>query len=301
MLKRYSDASRTFVTILNFIMRMRQYHTRSYQYDQVILHTLILFLFLIHSLDQQNCWPHVCSLHSLQCVFANASGWQHRQYLQGEVQRAARQDFPRRVSTHISTSQSTSFLLSRQEGLNAFEELFIYACPKFITANPPPYEDPNAINAILNSTDAPSSYDSTQHHLNLFLADVAAHLPVPTLRSFLKLYTSLDAKKLANFLDVDEEEMVQELMVLKQASKSLNRVPGMEGTGLLDAQMTTTSDLNFVIDEVSRQNRSFVHLIGPALEYGTYRRINRWSSLCGMVHQKHGTRTKNIWWLDVFF
>lgn len=37
MLRRYPDAIRTFVTILNFIMRMRQYHTRSYQYDQVSL------------------------------------------------------------------------------------------------------------------------------------------------------------------------------------------------------------------------------------------------------------------------
>jgi translation initiation factor 3 subunit L len=35
MLRRYPDAIRTFATILNFIMRMRQYHTRSYQYDQV--------------------------------------------------------------------------------------------------------------------------------------------------------------------------------------------------------------------------------------------------------------------------
>lgn len=35
MLRRYSDASRAFVSILNFILRMRQYHTRSYQYDQV--------------------------------------------------------------------------------------------------------------------------------------------------------------------------------------------------------------------------------------------------------------------------
>lgn len=35
MLKRYPDALRTFVSILNFILRMRQYHTRSYQYDQV--------------------------------------------------------------------------------------------------------------------------------------------------------------------------------------------------------------------------------------------------------------------------
>jgi hypothetical protein len=37
MLRRYPDAIRVFVQILNFILRMRQYHTRSYQYDQVTL------------------------------------------------------------------------------------------------------------------------------------------------------------------------------------------------------------------------------------------------------------------------
>ena len=35
MLRRYPDAIRTFVTILKFIMRMKQYHTRSYQYGQI--------------------------------------------------------------------------------------------------------------------------------------------------------------------------------------------------------------------------------------------------------------------------
>jgi len=35
MLRRYPDAIRSFVTILNVIMRMRQYHIRSYQYDQI--------------------------------------------------------------------------------------------------------------------------------------------------------------------------------------------------------------------------------------------------------------------------
>ena len=39
MLRRYPDAIRVFVQILNFILRMRQYHTRSYQYDQVTLLT----------------------------------------------------------------------------------------------------------------------------------------------------------------------------------------------------------------------------------------------------------------------
>jgi translation initiation factor 3 subunit L len=69
----------------------------------------------------------------------------------------------------------------------------------------------------------------------------------------LKLYTSLGAKKLANFLDADEEEMVQEMMVVKQASRSISRVPGGEqlsAGGLLDGETITTSDLNFVIAEV---------------------------------------------------
>lgn len=35
MLNRYPDAIRAFTHILVFIMRLRQYHTRSYQYDQI--------------------------------------------------------------------------------------------------------------------------------------------------------------------------------------------------------------------------------------------------------------------------
>ena len=65
----------------------------------------------------------------------------------------------------------------------------------------------------------------------------------------MKLYTSLDAKKLANFLDADEEEMVQQMMVMKQASRSVSRVEN--GNGLLDGQTISTSDLDFVINDVS--------------------------------------------------
>lgn len=140
----------------------------------------------------------------------------------------------------------------------AFEELFLYACPKFVSANGPPYEDADAIDKLITASGDHESAppvniqtDCTRRHLDLFLADVAAQLPVPTLRSFLKLYTSLGTKKLANFLDADEEDLVQEMMVLKQASRCISRVAGSEGDGLLEGQMITTSDLNFVIDEVT--------------------------------------------------
>ena len=130
------------------------------------------------------------------------------------------------------------------EGLPAFEELFLYACPKFISANPPPYEDPEQLASY--AEDPPA--EPAQRHLALFVADVRAQAAVPTLRSFLKLYTSLDAAKLAGFLDADEEEMVQQMMAVKAASRSVSRV-GTE-RNLLDGQMISTSDMDFVINEV---------------------------------------------------
>lgn len=137
--------------------------------------------------------------------------------------------------------------------------MFIYACPKFVSANGPPYEDEEAINQLISPAPgedpsqtqaAAQQADQTHRHLELFLADVSAQEPVPTLRSFLKLYTSLGTSKIANFLDQDEEELVQQMMLLKQSSRSISRVGGGEGVGLLEGEMITTSDLNFVIDEV---------------------------------------------------
>ncbi len=221
---RYPDAIRTFVTILNFIMRMRQYHTRSYQYDQIskTADRMYALFAMCHALSPSRLDDNIAN------IAKERYGEQYAKMARGGT-----------------------------DALAAFEELFVYACPKFIIANPPPYDDPSAINALISAaaeeeeSASSATADATQRHLELFLADVAAQLPVPTLRSFLKLYTSLDAKKLANFLDADEEELVQEMMVLKQASRSISRVPGTEGTNLLEGQTITTSDLNFVIAEVS--------------------------------------------------
>ena len=135
---------------------------------------------------------------------------------------------------------------AESEAIAAYKELFLYACPKFITANPPPYHDPDALSAFIN--DPPE--EPAARHLDLFLGDVRARAEVPTLRSYLKLYTSLDASKLAGFLERDEEELVQLMMVMKGASRGISRVNN-EGT-LLDGQVITTTDLDFVINEVRK-------------------------------------------------
>ncbi|KAH9019858.1 RNA polymerase I-associated factor PAF67-domain-containing protein [Lactarius pseudohatsudake] len=119
----------------------------------------------------------------------------------------------------------------RDKAPPAFEELFLYACPKFISANPPPYGDPEQL--ALYTEEPPS--EPVQHHLALFVANMRAQAAAPTLRSFLKLYTSLDAAKPAIFLDADEEEMARQMMATEK--------------NLLDGQMISTSDMDFVINE----------------------------------------------------
>ncbi|KAJ7864974.1 eukaryotic translation initiation factor 3 subunit 6 [Mycena olivaceomarginata] len=223
MLRRYPDAIRTFVSILNWIMRMRQYHTRSYQYDQIS-----------KTADRMYALFAICNALSPSRLDDNIANISKERY--GE--------------------QFAKMARGQEDAVPAFKELFLYACPKFINANAPPYDDSAALSALLApgtpdpaspEFDASALADPAQRHLGLLLADVVAYTPVPTLRSFLKLYTSLGAKKLANFLDADEEEMVQQLMVMKQASRSVTHVSG--GKGLLDGQTASTSDLNFVIDE----------------------------------------------------
>ena len=62
----------------------------------------------------------------------------------------------------------------------------------------------------------------------------------------------LNPAKLANFLDADEEEMVQQMMAVKAASRCVSRVGGASeaGSSLLNGQMIVTSDMDFVINEV---------------------------------------------------
>lgn len=215
-LRRYPDAIRVFVSILNFILRMRRYHTRSYQYDQInkTADRMYALFALCHALSPSR--------------------------LDDNILNTVKERYGEQI-TRMSRG-------SLEEALPAFEELFLYACPKFIFANPPPFDDAEALAAYME--DLP--VEPAQRHLQLFLADVRAQASAPTLRSFLKLYASLDARKLASFLDSDEEEMVQQMMVLKQCSRRIGRIGNFgEGSrGLLEGEMITTSDLDFIIDEV---------------------------------------------------
>jgi hypothetical protein len=148
------------------------------------------------------------------------------------------------------------------ESLEIYKDLFLSACPKYLSVNPPPYEDA----ALLEQYTADPPKDATVRHLELFLADVEAVRGVSGVRNLLKLYTSIDAAKLAAFNSTSsssssseaqegkeqvagERDILEQLMVLKGASRTYSKQAG-EGT-LLDGERIVTNNLDFTIDAVS--------------------------------------------------
>ena len=117
------------------------------------------------------------------------------------------------------------------EALPLFEELFRSACPKFIAPTPPDFDNP-ALNI-----------DPVDHHLAIFMDEVKATMWSPTVKSYLKLYTTMDLKKLAGFLEVEPEKLRGWLLVNKQRSRQTRWIEG----GLLDGEVVTTNDLDYAM------------------------------------------------------
>jgi len=78
------------------------------------------------------------------------------------------------------------------------EQLFCYACPKFVNPVPPDY-----------SGDFTSHTNPTTMQAKLFLKEINQQLPLPTIRSYLKLYRTIDIDKLGALLEskIDRETL----------------------------------------------------------------------------------------------
>lgn len=119
--------------------------------------------------------------------------------------------------------------------LPIFEQLFNSACPKFISPIPPDFDKPE------------NNIDPAQHHLQVFMSDVKNAMLGPTLKSFLKLYTTQDLHKLAGLIDLGPENLRTQLLVYKQRSRQTRWSEG----GLLEGDIVNTSDLDFALEGVS--------------------------------------------------
>lgn len=121
------------------------------------------------------------------------------------------------------------------ESLSLFENLFKSACPKFIAPTPPDFDNP-AINV-----------DPIDHHLAIFMDEVKNNMWSPTVKSYLKLYTTMDVNKLAGFLDIEADTLRNWLLVNKQRSRQMRWSEG----GLLVGDVVNSSDLDYAMQGVS--------------------------------------------------
>ncbi|CAI4219116.1 unnamed protein product [Parascedosporium putredinis] len=129
---------------------------------------------------------------------------------------------PTRLDDTIHTALREKYgdqLLKLQRGgpesLPIFEELFRTACPKFISP----------------------------HHLAIFMEEVKSNMWSPTVKSYLRLYTTMDLNKLSGFLDVKPEELRSWLLVNKQRTKQLR----WNDASLLDGDLVNVSDLDYAL------------------------------------------------------
>ncbi|KAI6963447.1 Eukaryotic translation initiation factor 3 subunit, partial [Hortaea werneckii] len=117
------------------------------------------------------------------------------------------------------------------EALPIFEELFRTACPKFISPTPPDFENPHL------------NIDPIEHQLSIFMDEVKNNMFCPTVRSYLKLYTTMDLTKLAGFLEVDADTLRSWLLVNKQRSRQVRHTEG----GLLEGDVVNSNDLDYAM------------------------------------------------------
>jgi len=202
MTRRYTDAIKTFSNILFYIGRTKQYHTRSYQYEQIL---------------KKN--------EQMYALLAMAVSLSPQQQTDDNLLATLRDKFADRLSRMQSNSVDTS----------AYEELFAFACPKFVSPSPPNYDD-------LPATHNPQ--EAYRLQLKLFLATVEQQKSLPTIRSFLKLYTTIGLSKLAALLEEEEATLREHLQCLKHKTHAL----AWTGGPPLSGEWASSADVDFYVD-----------------------------------------------------
>ncbi|KAJ3296841.1 Eukaryotic translation initiation factor 3 subunit L [Blyttiomyces sp. JEL0837] len=201
MMRRYSDAIKAFAHILLFVSRTKQYHTRSYQYEVISKKSEQMYALLV-----------MCVALSPQRIDENVHTLMREKY-----------------GDHLLKMQKEG-----EESLAVFEELFLFACPKFISPAQPRYE------VAANLAHAP-----TQHQLRIFLNEFRQQVLVGTIRSYLKLYTTLRIDKLATFLDKSPEKLRTELLVYKHKTRQRR----WESGSVSEGEYASASDIDFYVKQ----------------------------------------------------
>lgn len=90
--------------------------------------------------------------------------------------------------------------------VHLFEEMFENSCPKFIS---PSVAENGAVGGASEAWKA---------QVAIFMSEIQQQVDLFTLRSYLKLYSSIEIEKMASFNDLTQEELIEKLLASKHKS-----------------------------------------------------------------------------------
>lgn len=219
MMRRYADAIRTFTSILLYIQRTKQlFSSKTYQNDQINKQTEQMYHLLA-----------ICLVLHPQCIDES-------------IQQVLR-----------DKNYHEKMYKMQMGDLQEFENCFLFACPKFLSATPPSITDPS------EATCDDYVKEAITHQTQVFMDEVTQQKMLPTIRSYLKLYTTLPLSKLATFMaisrisqeeigrdmDKDTRNLITHLLCFKHKMKNVVWTKGPSG---LEGTFQSGSELDFYID-----------------------------------------------------
>ncbi|KAI7755431.1 hypothetical protein M8C21_027738 [Ambrosia artemisiifolia] len=215
MLRRYVEAIHEFNKILLYIYKTKQYHQKSPQYEQILKKNEQMYALLTICLS-------LCPQVKLVDETVNS---QLREKYGEKMSRMQRYD---------------------DESFALYDELFSYACPKFITPSAPSYEEP-----LVNY-----NQDAYRLQLKLFLYEVKQQQQLSAVRTFLKVYSTISLEKLASYMEVDVATLRTILMAYKHKTHSV----------VADGKTVSNADIDFYIDN------DLIHVVESKTpkQYGDY-------------------------------
>ncbi|KAL7528838.1 hypothetical protein ACHAXR_006177 [Thalassiosira sp. AJA248-18] len=106
-----------------------------------------------------------------------------------------------------------------ESGEEGYEDLFVFACPKFVNPAVPDYAQ--ALKP--GCAGVPYGQDAYKLQVQHFMNEMAAHATLRKMRSYMSLYTSIEVEKLASFNDMKKEDFEAWLTCFKHKMRQLER------------------------------------------------------------------------------
>ncbi|KAM0880189.1 hypothetical protein ACQ4PT_033734 [Festuca glaucescens] len=190
MMHRYADAIHQFNRILLYMLKYKEYHQKSPQYDLLLKKNEQMYALLAICLS-------LCPQNNLT---------------------------DENVSIELKGRYGTKMTkMLRCDGEKYYDELFSFACPKFIAASPSVFYN----------------QDAHRLQLKLFLDEVKQQQLLLGVRSFLKLFSVITIGKLAQHMGWNETSLRAILMAYTHKTHAVDN----------DGNIISSADFDFYIDE----------------------------------------------------